>query len=102
VGTIQYMSPEQIEGKETDARADIFALGAVLYEMTTGKRAFEGKSHRMGECDRVGTVYCEVAISCARCTPHEVTKFTWRFRLKTTTPILSAMGMFQQVLSFTG
>jgi eukaryotic-like serine/threonine-protein kinase len=44
IGTIQYMSPEQIEGKEADARSDIFALGAVLYEMTTGKRAFEGKS----------------------------------------------------------
>ncbi len=44
VGTIQYMSPEQIEGREADARSDIFALGAVLYEMTTGKRAFEGKS----------------------------------------------------------
>src|SRR5664279_2246684 len=44
VGTFQYMSPEQIEGKEADARSDIFALGAVLYEMVTGKRAFEGKS----------------------------------------------------------
>lgn len=45
VGTIQYMSPEQLEGKEADARSDIFALGAVLYEMATGKRAFEGKSY---------------------------------------------------------
>src|SRR5271156_6332528 len=44
IGTIQYMSPEQIEGKEADARSDIFAFGAVLYEMVTGKRAFEGKS----------------------------------------------------------
>ena len=44
VGTFQYMAPEQIEGREADARSDIFSLGAVLYEMTTGKRAFEGKS----------------------------------------------------------
>src|SRR5271166_7507 len=44
VGTFQYMSPEQIEGKPADARSDIFALGAVLYEMVTGKRAFEGKT----------------------------------------------------------
>ena len=44
LGTIQYMSPEQLEGKEADARSDIFALGALLYEMTTGKRPFDGKS----------------------------------------------------------
>ncbi len=44
IGTIQYMSPEQIEGKEADARSDIFAFGAVLYEMLAGKRPFSGKS----------------------------------------------------------
>ena len=44
VGTIQYMSPEQIQGKDADARSDIFALGAVIYEMATARRAFEGKS----------------------------------------------------------
>jgi eukaryotic-like serine/threonine-protein kinase len=44
VGTVQYMSPEQIQGKEADARSDIFAFGAMLYEMLTGQRAFQGKS----------------------------------------------------------
>src|ERR1700676_935791 len=44
VGTLQYMAPEQLEGKEVDAQTDIFAFGAVVYEMATRKRAFEGKS----------------------------------------------------------
>ena len=44
LGTFQYMSPEQLEGKEADARTDIFALGAVLYEMVTGSKAFSGTS----------------------------------------------------------
>src|ERR1700678_326009 len=44
IGTTQYMSPEQIERKEADARSDIFAFGAVLYEMTTGKRRFRARA----------------------------------------------------------
>jgi eukaryotic-like serine/threonine-protein kinase len=44
IGTFQYMSPEQVEGKDLDGRSDIFSLGAVLYEMLTGRKAFEGNS----------------------------------------------------------
>jgi serine/threonine protein kinase len=53
-GTLPYMSPEQLQGKEVDARGDIFAFGAVLYEMLAGRRAFQGQSNTeiIGAIDR--------------------------------------------------
>src|SRR5262249_53568034 len=45
MGTFQYMAPEQLEGNEADARSDIFAFGAVIYEMIAGKKAFQARSH---------------------------------------------------------
>jgi eukaryotic-like serine/threonine-protein kinase len=44
LGTLQYMAPEQLEGREADSRTDIFAFGSTLYEMLTGSKAFEGTS----------------------------------------------------------
>ena len=44
IGTLQYMAPEQLEGKEADARTDLFAFGSLLYEMVSGRKAFDGKS----------------------------------------------------------
>ena len=46
LGTAQYMAPEQIEGGRTDARTDVFAFGLVLFEMLTGRKAFEADSRR--------------------------------------------------------
>ena len=44
VGTVRYMSPEQVQAQDTDARTDLFSFGSILYEMVTGKRAFAGAS----------------------------------------------------------
>ncbi len=69
LGTFQYMAPEQLEGQEADARTDIFAFGAVLYEMITGKKAFEGKSHATMIASIIGTDPPPIAAS-RPLTPH--------------------------------
>ncbi len=65
LGTLHYMPPEQLEGKEADARSDIFAFGCVLYEMATGKRAFEGKS----QASLIASILKEQPRSIAELTP---------------------------------
>jgi hypothetical protein len=55
LGTLHYMSPEQLEGKEADARADIFAFGAILYELLTGEKAFAGESQASVIASILGT-----------------------------------------------
>ncbi|MBV8051435.1 MAG: protein kinase [Acidobacteriaceae bacterium] len=55
IGTLRYMAPEQVRGQRADARSDIFAFGAILYEMLTGKRAFGGESF----ADTIGAIVKE-------------------------------------------
>ena len=65
LGTFAYMSPEQLEGKPVDARADIFAFGAIVFEMVTGQRAFEGSS----QASLIGAVLHKVPPPITRATP---------------------------------
>ena len=65
LGTLAYMSPEQLEGREVDARSDIFAFGAVVFEMATGERAFDGAS----QASLIGAVLHAVPPPITRVTP---------------------------------
>ena len=65
LGTFQYMAPEQLEGKEADARTDIFAFGAVLYEMATGQKAFSGKS----QASLIGAILRDDPVSISEIAP---------------------------------
>ena len=65
VGTFLYMSPEQLEGKEADARSDLWALGCVMYEMATGKRAFDGQS----QASLIGAIMHAEPVSIANAAP---------------------------------
>ena len=65
LGTFQYMAPEQLEGGEADSRTDIFAFGALLYEMATGKKAFTGKS----QASLAGSILRDDPVSVTEITP---------------------------------
>ena len=65
LGTLQYMAPEQLEGRETDARTDIFAFGALLYEMATARRAFSGRS----QASLIGAILRDEAPSVSKVEP---------------------------------
>src|SRR5205807_428100 len=65
MGTVGYMSPEQVRGQVTDHRADIFALGAILYEMVMGQRTFQ----RATEADTVSAILNEEPASITQLSP---------------------------------
>jgi serine/threonine protein kinase len=77
VGTVSYMSPEQAEGKKVDTRSDIFSFGALLYEMLTGRRAFEGDS-KMSTLAAILTRDPEFGDPVAREIPRDVSKILQR------------------------
>ncbi len=74
LGTFQYMAPEQIEGLDADARTDIFAFGAVLYEMLTGRKAFEGRS----QASLIGAILEREPPPVARCSSRRRPRSTRR------------------------
>ena len=73
LGTLQYMAPEQLEAKEADSRTDIFAFGAVVYEMTTGKKAFAGKS----QASLIGAILKDDPLSMSELQPMTPSVLGW-------------------------
>src|SRR5262249_7499594 len=95
--TVAYMSPEQAEGKKADARSDIFSFGSLLYEMVTGRRAFQGQT-KVSTLSAILHQEPKAAGEIVEETPHELEKIIARCLRKNTDRRFQHMADLKVVL----